>query len=276
MAPFLCYAASTVRGTFEAHGRRCNKQPTNQPKKKKKNQTKLYFFQLCRIHITTASQCNHRLFLFSFSFSSTTPFSPSHPFTQTQAQNVWIRNSRSARWCPHDKTTGAVIPAISLSTTFAQSAAAKPVGEYEYSRSANPNRDGFEQAIAALEKGKYGLAFSSGSAATATILQSLAQGSHVVSIGDVYGGTHRYFSKVANAHGVETTFSNAVEDELASLIRPETRLVWIESPSNPTLTVTDIAKVAGIVKQANEGRSADEQVFLVVDNTFMSPYVQNP
>ncbi|AOW06725.1 Cys/Met metabolism PLP-dependent enzyme-domain-containing protein [Yarrowia lipolytica] len=177
---------------------------------------------------------------------------------------------------PHDKTTGAVIPAISLSTTFAQSAAAKPVGEYEYSRSANPNRDGFEQAIAALEKGKYGLAFSSGSAATATILQSLAQGSHVVSIGDVYGGTHRYFSKVANAHGVETTFSNAVEDELASLIRPETRLVWIESPSNPTLTVTDIAKVAGIVKQANEGRSADEQVFLVVDNTFMSPYVQNP
>ncbi|ODQ66750.1 hypothetical protein NADFUDRAFT_50656 [Nadsonia fulvescens var. elongata DSM 6958] len=176
---------------------------------------------------------------------------------------------------PHDPTTGAVIPAISLSTTFAQSGAAVPVGEYEYSRSANPNRDGFEKAIAALEGGKHGLAFSSGSAATALILQSLAQGSHAISIGDVYGGTHRYFSRVAVTHGVETTFTNSIKDELESLIRPETSLVWIESPSNPTLSVTDIAHVANIIKQANLSR-ADKPIFLVVDNTFLSPYVQNP
>jgi cystathionine gamma-lyase len=86
---------------------------------------------------------------------------------------------------------------ISLSTTFAQSAVGQPVGQYEYTRSANPNRDNFEKAIAALENAKYALAFSSGSATTATILQSLAAGSHVISISDVYGGTHRYFTKVA-------------------------------------------------------------------------------
>lgn len=173
-----------------------------------------------------------------------------------------------------DASTGAVIPAISLSTTFAQSAAANPVYKYEYSRSSNPNRDGFEQAVAALEGGKYALAYSSGSAATANILQSLAQGTHVVSIGDVYGGTHRYFSKVASTHGVEVTFSNGIEDELESLITPVTRLVWIESPSNPTLTVTDIAKVAGIVKKVQLSR--EEPLYLVVDNTFLSPYIQNP
>lgn len=173
-----------------------------------------------------------------------------------------------------DKTTGAVIEPISLSTTFAQSSAAKPVGDFEYSRSANPNRDNFETAVAALEAGKFGLAYSSGSAATANILQSLAQNSEVVSIGDVYGGTHRYFSKVANTHGVTVNFTNSVEEELESLITPATRLVWIESPSNPTLSVTDISKVAGIVEKVRKARS--EPLHLVVDNTFLSPYVQNP
>ena len=103
---------------------------------------------------------------------------------------------------PHDPTTGAVIEAISLSTTFAQSAVGKPIGAYEYSRSSNPNRDNFETAVAALEHAKYALAFSSGSATTAVILQSLAAGSHVVSVSDVYGGTHRYITQVAKAHGV--------------------------------------------------------------------------
>lgn len=173
-----------------------------------------------------------------------------------------------------DGSTGAVIPPISLSTTFAQSAAAQPVGKYEYSRSSNPNRDAFEQAVAALEGGKYALAYSSGSAATANVLQSLALNTHVVSIGDVYGGTHRYFSKVANTHGVEVSFVNNMEDGLEGLIRPSTRLVWIESPSNPTLTITDIAKVASIVKKVQQSRK--EPIYLVVDNTFMSPYVQNP
>lgn len=175
-----------------------------------------------------------------------------------------------------DASTGAVIAPISLSTTFAQKSAANPVGIYEYSRSANPNRDQFEACVAALEKGKYALAYSSGSATTANVLQNLPPGSHVVSIGDVYGGTHRYFSKVADTHGVETTFTNNIHDELESLITKDTRLVWIESPSNPTLSVTDIAHVAQIVHKIRSARNDQDSLHLVVDNTFMSPYVQNP
>jgi len=169
---------------------------------------------------------------------------------------------------PHDPVTGAVIEAISLSTTFAQTAVGKPVGEYEYARSSNPNRDNFERAIAALEHARYALAFSSGSATTANILQSLAAGSHVVSVSDVYGGTHRYFTKVALTHDVKVTFSPSIEIDIGELIRPETKLIWIESPSNPTLKLVDIRKVASVAHQHG--------IMVVVDNTFMSPYVQNP
>jgi len=170
---------------------------------------------------------------------------------------------------PLDPTTGAVIAPISLSTTFAQTAVGKPVGAYEYSRSANPNRDNFETAIAALEHARYALAFASGSATTATVLQSLASGSHVISVSDVYGGTHRYFTKVAAAHGVQVTFSPSIEIDVSSLIRPDwTKLIWIESPSNPTLTLVDIRHIATIAHQHG--------ILVVVDNTFLSPYVQNP
>jgi cystathionine gamma-lyase len=170
-----------------------------------------------------------------------------------------------------DKTTGAVIPAISLSTTFAQTYPGKPIGAYEYSRSSNPNRTNFEEVIASLENGKYGLAFSSGSAATASILQSLEIGSHVISGGDVYGGTHRYFTKVADTHGVETSFIGDLVEELAANIKENTRLVWLETPSNPTLTLTDISKVREIINA-----SSNKNIILVVDNTFLSPYISNP
>jgi cystathionine gamma-lyase len=169
---------------------------------------------------------------------------------------------------PHDPVTGAVIEPISLSTTFAQTAVGRPVGAYEYSRSANPNRDNFERAVAALEHARHALAFSSGSATTATILQSLAAGSHVVSVSDVYGGTHRYFTQVAKAHGVRVTFTPEIEVDISDHITPDTRLVWIESPSNPTLRLVDIRAVAA----AAHARG----VLVVVDNTFLSPYVQNP
>ncbi|GAB1198198.1 cystathionine gamma-lyase cys3 [Aspergillus pseudonomiae] len=159
----------------------------------------------------------------------------------------------------HDPTTGAVIAPTSVGS---------PVGIYEYTRSSNPNRDNFEEAIAALEHAKYALAFSSGSATTAVILQSLAAGSHVVSVSDVYGGTHRYFTKVANAHGVDVSFTPTIESDVEKLIRPETKLVWIETPSNPTLGLVDIEKVAAIAHRHG--------IVVVVDNTFMSPYVQNP
>lgn len=169
---------------------------------------------------------------------------------------------------PHDPSTGAVIEPISLSTTFAQTAVGKPVGEYEYSRSANPNRTHFEQAVAALEHARYALAYSSGSAATANILQSLASGSHVISVSDVYGGTHRYFTQVAKAHGVRVTFTPEIEVDIADHITPETRLIWIESPSNPTLRLVDIRAVVDVAHAKG--------ILVVVDNTFMSPYVQNP
>lgn len=136
-------------------------------------------------------------------------------------------------------------------------------------RSSNPNRTNFETAIAALEHGRYALAFSSGSATTATILQSLAAGSHVVSVSDVYGGTHRYFTKVASAHGVQVTFSPSIELDIEDLIRPdETKLIWIESPSNPTLSLVDIRAVTDIAHRHG--------IMVVVDNTFLSPYIQNP
>ncbi|KAL7272307.1 cystathionine gamma-lyase cys3 [Rhizina undulata] len=169
---------------------------------------------------------------------------------------------------PHDPSTGAVIESISLSTTFAQRAVGDLIGGYEYSRSANPNRNNFEHAVAALESANFALAFSSGSATTATILQSLAQGSHVISISDVYGGTHRYFTKVAAAHGVDVSFTGAIEVEVTSLIRENTKLIWIETPSNPTLSLVDIQAVADAAHKYG--------VLVVVDNTFLSPYIQNP
>src|SRR6202012_4390760 len=151
---------------------------------------------------------------------------------------------------------------------FAQSSVGKPVGAYEYSRSSNPNRDNFEKAVAALEHAKYALAFSSGSATTAVVLQSLAAGSHVISISDVYGGTHRYFTQVAKAHGVHVTFTPNIEIEISEIIKPETKLVWIESPSNPTLSVVDVRAIATVAHQHG--------IKVVVDNTFLSPAIQNP
>lgn len=169
---------------------------------------------------------------------------------------------------PHDPVTGAVIEPISLSTTFAQTSVGKPVGEYEYSRSSNPNRDNFEKAVAALEHARHALAFSSGSATTATILQSLAAGSHVISVSDVYGGTHRYFTQVAKAHGVKVTFTPEIEVDISEHINENTKLVWIETPSNPTLRLVDIRAVATAAHAHG--------ILVVVDNTFLSPYVQNP
>lgn len=169
---------------------------------------------------------------------------------------------------PLDPSTGAVIEPISLSTTFAQTAVGKPIGAYEYSRSSNPNRENFEEAIAALEHARYALSFASGSATTATILQSLASGSHVISVSDVYGGTHRYFTQVAYAHGVVVTFTPSIELDLGELIREQTKLIWIESPSNPTLSLVDIRSVATVAHKHG--------ILVVVDNTFLSPYVSNP
>lgn len=170
----------------------------------------------------------------------------------------------------HDPVTGAVIIPISLSSTFAQkSPGVRYPANYEYSRSSNPTRKAFEDCIASLENGKHGLAFSSGLGATTTILNMLQSGDHIICVDDVYGGTQRYFRNVANKFGIETSFANFNnEEEFEAAFRENTKLVWLETPSNPTLTIFDIVRTAEITHKHG--------AVLVVDNTFASPYFQRP
>lgn len=168
-----------------------------------------------------------------------------------------------------DSVTGAVCVPISLATTFVQKSVGVHTG-YEYSRTGNPTRHAYERCIAELEGAEYGVAFSSGSAATMTILSMLNTGDHIVSVDDVYGGTNRYFRQVAApCNGFKFTFADlTVPGALEEAITSETKLVWLETPTNPTLKISDIEACAKVCKAKG--------VMLVVDNTFMSPYFQNP
>jgi len=169
-----------------------------------------------------------------------------------------------------DPVTGAVIPALSLATTFKQSAAGVHTG-FEYSRTGNPTRNSFEKAVASLEKAKYGIAFSSGSSTTAAIINLLKNGDHVISIDDVYGGTNRFLNKVASTQGIESSFVDLSDPNiLKTTIKSNTKLVWIETPTNPTMKIVDIKAIVKVVKEINK------DIIIVVDNTFMSPYFQNP
>ncbi|KIJ11086.1 cystathionine gamma-lyase [Paxillus involutus ATCC 200175] len=170
--------------------------------------------------------------------------------------------------------TGAVIPPISLSTTYKQDGVGNHKG-FEYSRSGNPNRDALETTLASLESGgAYALAFSSGSATTATIVQSVGPSAHIVSVNDVYGGTFRYFRRVAlETQGLETTFidlENSDDQVILSSFRSNTKLIWIESPTNPTLRLVDIHRIVSLA------RSHPSRPLVVVDNTFLSPFYQSP
>jgi len=169
-----------------------------------------------------------------------------------------------------DPVTGAVIPSISLSTTFKQSAAGVNTG-YEYSRTNNPSRNSFERAVASLESAKYGCAFASGSATTAAIINLLKAGDHVLSIDDVYGGTNRFLKRVASTQGIESSFVDLSDPNvLKTEIKENTKLIWIESPTNPTMKIVDIKALIKITKEINK------DIIVVVDNTFMSPYFQTP
>lgn len=141
---------------------------------------------------------------------------------------------------------------------------------YEYSRTGNPTRQALEECVAALENGKYGLAFSSGSAACMTIMHLLKSGDHVICGDDVYGGTNRYFNKVAvPSNGFSFTFVDTTDvSNIKTAITKDTKLLWLETPTNPTLKITDIRKAAEIAHEHN--------LIVVVDNTFMSSYFQNP
>ncbi|MFE1903439.1 cystathionine gamma-synthase [Streptomyces gardneri] len=169
-----------------------------------------------------------------------------------------------------DPLTGAVVPPIYQVSTYKQDGVGGLRGGYEYSRSANPTRTALEENLAALEGGRRGLAFASGLAAEDCLLRTLlAPGDHVVIPNDAYGGTFRLFAKVVERWGVDFSVANTSDiDSVRGAVNDRTKLIWVETPSNPLLGITDIEAVAGVARQAG--------VKLVVDNTFASPYLQQP
>ncbi|HQX95501.1 MAG TPA: aminotransferase class I/II-fold pyridoxal phosphate-dependent enzyme, partial [Chitinophagaceae bacterium] len=167
-----------------------------------------------------------------------------------------------------DPSTGAIMTPIYQTSTYVQEAPGKNKG-YEYARSQNPTRKALEDAFAIIENGKYGLAFSSGVAATDAVIKLLAPGDEVICANDMYGGTYRLFTKVFEKFGIVFKYvdtTNVVNIE--SAITTNTKLVWIETPTNPLMNITDIEAVAKITKS--------KKLMLAVDNTFASPYLQNP
>lgn len=167
-----------------------------------------------------------------------------------------------------DPTTGAVMTPVYLTSTYVQASPGVHKG-YEYSRTGNPTRKAYETCLASLEGGQYGFAFASGLAASTTILHMFKAGDHIVTCDDMYGGTFRLFDKVLKNNGLEFSFVDLTNPEkLKEAIRPNTKMVWLESPTNPTLKLMDIAAISKIAKSKN--------ILTVVDNTFMSPYFQKP
>ncbi|HYQ45224.1 MAG TPA: cystathionine gamma-synthase [Polyangiaceae bacterium] len=167
-----------------------------------------------------------------------------------------------------DPVHGAVMPPVVMASTFAQPEPGKPL-KYDYSRSGNPTRSALESALAALEGGARGFAFSSGCAAATTLLHSLKPGDHVISGDDVYGGTFRLFDKVMKPFGLESSFVDLGDlSKFEAAIKPSTRFVWFETPTNPTLKLADISAISAIAKARG--------VRVVVDNTFASPVLQRP
>ena len=170
-----------------------------------------------------------------------------------------------------DGGTGDVAIPIHVSSTFARKEVDKPTAGYEYSRTENPTRDALQSRLAALENAKYGLAFSSGLGAETTILLSLTKsGDHIVAFDDLYGGTWRLLTQIfQEKFKVESTFVDARNiDEVANAIQTNTKLIWLETPTNPLLKICDIQKISEIAKEHN--------ITVVVDNTFVSPYFQQP
>lgn len=168
-----------------------------------------------------------------------------------------------------DPSTGAVMPPIYATSTYAQSSPGEHQG-FEYSRTHNPTRFAYERCVAALEGGSRGYAFASGMAATSTVLELLDSGSHVVAMDDLYGGSYRLFERVRRrSAGLDFSFVDLTDAAaFEAAIRPDTRMVWIETPTNPMLKIVDIAQIAGIARKRG--------LIVVVDNTFASPMLQRP
>lgn len=167
-----------------------------------------------------------------------------------------------------DPTTGAIMTPVYLTSTYVQASPGVHKG-YEYSRTHNPTRKAFEACMADLESGKFGFAFASGCAATTTVLHLLQDGDHVIAADDMYGGTFRLFDKVLQHHGLQFSYLDLTKtSNLENAIQANTKMIWLESPTNPTLKLSDIQHICQIAKKKN--------ILVVVDNTFMSPYFQRP
>lgn len=169
----------------------------------------------------------------------------------------------------HDPSTGAVMQPIYATSTYAQKSPGVHQG-FEYARTQNPTRMAFERCIADLENGAQGFAFASGLAASATILDTLETGSHVIALDDLYGGTYRLFERVRKVSaGLEFTFLDMSDSaRIEAAIRPNTRMIWMESPSNPLLKLVDLDAVADIARR--------HKITTVADNTFATPWIQRP
>ena len=171
---------------------------------------------------------------------------------------------------PPDPTSGAVMTPIYQTSTYVQDGVGRTRG-YEYSRTGNPTRAALEACLAELEGGAFGLAFASGLAATDAILRLLSPGEHVLAGNDVYGGTYRLFERVLRPYGLDFSYVDTTDlDQVEKALRPNTRLVWLETPTNPLLNVSDISAIARLAH--NLRRPA----WVAVDNTFASPYLQQP
>jgi cystathionine beta-lyase/cystathionine gamma-synthase len=169
----------------------------------------------------------------------------------------------------HEKVTGAVMPPVFQTSTYAQTTPGKPVGDYEYSRAANPTRQALEDALASIENGARGLAFSSGLAATDCLLRMFKAGDEVIAMDDLYGGTYRLFTRLYKDSGIKFHFVDMNDmAKFESLINENTKLVWVETPTNPLMKLADIQEISKITKAKN--------ILFAVDNTFATPYLQKP
>ena len=168
-----------------------------------------------------------------------------------------------------DPLTGAVVPPIYATSTYVQSSPGVHKG-YEYSRTANPTRDALQNSLADLERGAAGFAFASGLAATATILDLLDSGSHIVAMNDLYGGSYRLFENVRKrSAGLQVSFVDLTDmGALEAALRPDTRMIWVETPTNPLLEIVDLSAVAAVARSRG--------IMTVCDNTFATPYLQTP
>ena len=168
----------------------------------------------------------------------------------------------------HDPSTGAVMPPIYQTSTYAQTSPGDHKG-YEYSRTANPTRTAVENSLASIENGNYGLAFGSGLASIDAVIKLLSPGDEVISTNDLYGGTYRLFTKIFENYGIKFHFIGMEQSEnIENYVNSKTKMIWVETPTNPMLNIIDIAAAAKIAKK--------HELLLIVDNTFATPYLQRP